>query len=146
MDGTFLLLLHSLLRYVLLILLVASIGFSLRGVLLKTPILVGHRAVAIWTVTTAHLQLVLGLILYIMRNWYIADHTTRIGRFWKMEHIGMMVIAVILITVGRVLSKKAHDEHKKQMHILIFFLIALLLILAAIPWPFLEVGYGRGWI
>lgn len=146
MDGTFLLLIHSILRYALLILLLLSIFFSLRGIITKAPILIGHRSIAIWTVITAHVQLVLGLILYIMRGWYAADHSTSIGRFWKMEHIGMMVIAIILITMGRVLSKKATNEYKKQLHILIFFVIALILILASIPWPFREVGFGRGWI
>lgn len=146
MDGTFFLMLHSVLRYVLLLLILASVCVSLRGLITKAPILVGHRALTVWTVMTAHIQLVIGLILYIIRGWHAADHSTAAGRFWKMEHIGMMVIAVILITIGRVLSKKAKDEFKKQLHIVIFFLIALLLILAAIPWPFMEIGYGRGWI
>jgi hypothetical protein len=94
----------------------------------------------------AHIQLFLGLALYIMRGWYQAESASRIGRFWKFEHIGMMVLAVILITVGRVLSKKARTEYKKQLYIAIFFLIALLLMFMAIPWPFRETGYGRGWI
>ncbi len=146
MDNTFLLLIHSILRYVLLLFLLVSILFSLRGVITKAPILIGHRAVTVWTVMVAHIQLVIGLILYIMGGWHMADHSSRLGRFWKMEHIAMMVLAVILITVGRVMSKKAKSEYKKQMHILVFFLIALLMILAAIPWPFREVGFGRGWI
>ncbi|MDQ3100829.1 MAG: cytochrome B [Bacteroidota bacterium] len=137
---------HSVLRYALLVLLLLSIFFSLRGIITKAPILIGHRAITVWTVVLAHTQVVIGLILYIMRGWYAADHTTSIGRFWKMEHIGMMLVAVILITVGRVLSKKADNEYRKQLYILVFFLIAVVLILASIPWPVREVGYGRGWI
>ncbi len=137
---------HSVLRYALLVFLLLSIFFSLRGIITKAPILIGHRALTVWTVVLAHTQVVIGLILYIVRGWHAADHTTSIGRFWKMEHVGMMLVAVILITIGRIRSKKAYDEYKKQLHILVFFLIALVLIMAAIPWPVREVGFGRGWI
>ncbi len=146
MDGTFFLMLHSVLRYALILLLLASIAVSLRGLITKAPILVIHRTITVWTVIAAHIQLVLGLILYFIRGSYALDHSTAIGRFWKMEHIGMMVIAIASITIGRVLSKKATDEYRKQLHIAVFFVIAMLLILAAIPWPFLEIGHGRGWI
>ncbi len=146
MDGTFLLLLHSILRYVILLLVAAAIIFSFRGVILRTPLLNGHRMITVMAVAVAHIQLFLGLILYIMRGWYQAPTDTRLGIFWKFEHIASMILAIALITIGRVLSKKAKTEYKKQLLVGIFFLIALLLMLMATPWPFREVGFGRGWI
>jgi ABC-type dipeptide/oligopeptide/nickel transport system permease subunit len=146
MDETFFLLMHSLLRYALLVLLIAAVIFSLRGVLLGTVLLNGHRAITVAAVALAHVQLAIGFILYIMRGWYRAPTNTMVQRFWKFEHLGMMLIAIILITVGRVLSKKAKGDHKKQLYIAVFFLIALLIMFWAIPWPFREIGFGRGWL
>jgi hypothetical protein len=51
----------------------------------------------------------------------------------------MMLVAVVLITIGRSSSKKAVDAVKKHKRIALFFLIGLIIILAAIPWPFSRV-------
>ena len=67
-------------------------------------------------------------------------------RFWKFEHIGTMVVAIVLITLGRVLAKRAKEERRKQLLVGVFFLLALVLILWAIPWPFTEIGHGREWL
>jgi ABC-type dipeptide/oligopeptide/nickel transport system permease subunit len=146
MDGTFLILLHSILRYGLLILVVMAVFFSLYGLITRTPVLIGHRQVTVWAVLLAHIQLVLGIILYIVRGWYKVAVDSRIDRYWKMEHIGIMLVAIILITMGRVLSKRAKDDRKKQIYVAVFFLIALLLMLMMMPWPYREIGFGRGWI
>ena len=56
-------------------------------------------------------------------------------RFFTVEHTLMMILAWILVHVGRTSVKRAADNDKhKQM--LISFGLALVLILAAIPWPF----------
>ena len=57
-------------------------------------------------------------------------------RFWTVEHTFGMLLAVILIQVGRTKSKKALDTNKKHKISLIYFSIGLLIILAMIPWPF----------
>ena len=62
-------------------------------------------------------------------------------RFFWVEHPLMMLLAIILITVAR---GKAKVLNYKAVSWLLF--IALILILAAIPWPFREiVGDGRKW-
>ena len=146
MDNPFLLFLHSLLRYGVLLTVAAAGIVHLRGFLLYRPILNGERALAIVAVIVCHVQLVIGLILYFSNFKRYSQMSGEMGRFWKMEHIGIMVIAVILVTVGRVLSKRAKDERVKQKRVAIFFLIALALILWAIPWPLTSVGHGRGWL
>jgi hypothetical protein len=45
---------------------------------------------------------------------------------------------IALITMGGVSVKKEKDNAKW------FYLVALLLILARIPWPFMEPGIARG--
>jgi predicted Na+-dependent transporter len=55
-------------------------------------------------------------------------------RFMAVEHISTMLLAIILIQVGRSLSKKATDAVVKHKRALIFFSIGMLLILSRIPW------------
>lgn len=93
-----------------------------------------------------HLQLVLGLVLYFISPKVVFDATSMkdsLLRFFLVEHIGLMIIAVILITIGYVKSDRAVDELKKQKQVLVYFSIALLLVLVSIPWPFR--GLGAGW-
>ncbi|HQV52606.1 MAG: cytochrome B [Flavobacteriales bacterium] len=132
---------HSLLRYAVLGT-VAVAGFAaLRGYLTKSPILSWERAAAIIGMILCHVQLVIGLLLYVTRYGSFEE---RFGagsdmlRFWKMEHIGTMIVAVALITIGRVLSKKTNTESSKQLRIAVFYLIGLLLMFAMIPWPFMA--------
>ena len=51
----------------------------------------------------------------------------------------MMLIAWILVHIGRSSVKKATTDAAKHKRMLAFFGIALLLILASIPWPFRDV-------
>jgi hypothetical protein len=146
MDSGFLSFFHSLLRYAVLIALLFAFIVNLRGMLAKRPILVGERMVTILAMVLCHVQLVLGLILYFMNLSAINQMVDPYKRFWKFEHIGGMVVAIALITVGRVLSKRAQEESKKQRHIVVFYGIGLLLILVSIPWPFREAFRSFGWL
>jgi chromate transport protein ChrA len=110
------------------------------------PILNLHRMAAIVSVVLAHTQLVIGLILYATRFSTYGDLEGRARTFWKFEHIGTMIIAVVLITLGRSLSKRSNDQRVKQMRVAVFFLIALALMLWATPWPFTTIGHGRQWL
>jgi hypothetical protein len=55
-----------------------------------------------------------------------------------------MIIAWILVHVGRVMVKKSSLSSSKFTKSLLFFGIALLLILIATPWPFRE-AVARPW-
>ena len=59
-------------------------------------------------------------------------------RFWTVEHITMMFIAIMVISIGRGQARRATDDLVKHKKITIFFGIGLLLIFFAIPWPFLK--------
>jgi cell division protein FtsW (lipid II flippase) len=65
------------------------------------------------------------------------DATTR---FWAVEHISSMLIAIVFITIGHISYKKTQNASKTT----VFYVIALLLIVLAMPWPFRE-GIGRPW-
>ena len=57
-----------------------------------------------------------------------------------------MIVAVVLAHIGRSRSKKATDDRGKFKRAAIFFGLAMLAVLLAIPWPFLAAGAGRGWL
>ena len=63
-------------------------------------------------------------------------------RFYGVEHLTGMVIAVILITIGRGVSKKSIPDAAKHKKTFWFFFVALIIILISVPWPF-RVGIGR---
>ncbi len=142
---------HSILRYILLIFILLSIYKSFSGWFGKKQYLPGDKKVALFTLISAHLQLVVGLILYFI------SPTVKVGmanmgaamkdpalRFWSVEHICMMLIAIILITVGYSTAKRAKNDETKHKRVAIFFLLALVVIFLAIPWPWSAVA--RGWM
>ncbi len=150
-----LLLFHSLLRWLVLIA-VASAGLvALRGYLQRAPILVWERMLSIVAMVLCHVQLLLGLIMYATRLKSYISESTRTGqtsltdsvvRYWRYEHITMMILAIALVTIGRAVSKRANTEPGKQLRVAIFYLIGLAVMLYAIPWPGTAMGQGRGWL
>lgn len=104
------------------------------------------RKINLFTTTATHIQLLLGLILYFMSVRVQFNSETMKDsalRFFTVEHTTMMLIAVILITVGNAMSKKAAEDAAKFKKTFTWFLVALIIILIAIPWPFR--GFGNAW-
>ena len=89
------------------------------------------------------LQVLLGLVLYGALSPFTAQAMQDFGaamrnpslRFWAVEHFTLMLLAAIVVHVGRVLARKTSDTGKKRMRLLVCFAIALLLIFIGIPWP-----------
>jgi heme A synthase len=65
-------------------------------------------------------------------------------RFFGMEHILLMVIAVTLATIGRKKAEKALEPAKKHKTILVWYMIVLTIIFLGIPWPF-RAALGGSW-
>lgn len=141
---------HSVLRWIILVLLLASIFMAFSGRKSGKPF-AANKKVYLFTLISAHLQLLIGLIQYFispsvkiaLANFGAAMKIAPL-RFVALEHLLMMLIAIALITVGYSKSKKAQDDSKKHRTVFVFYLIALIIILAAIPWPFR--GWGHEWI
>ncbi|WP_316745159.1 cytochrome B [Pedobacter antarcticus] len=123
---------HSGWRYLVIILLLVAFVNALIGYAGKKPYTEGNRKLNLFTLISAHIQLLLGFVLYFMHDWYRGDSAVAAQRYWKMEHIGMMVLAIILITVGNSRAKKAATDLIKHRSVFMYFGLALLLITAAI--------------
>jgi hypothetical protein len=102
----------------------------------------------------AHTQLVIGLYLYFAGPWGSANIRNLgfgavmkdgVARFYAVEHIFGMLVAIVLITIGRGAAKKAIPDGAKHRRGFWLFLVALIIMLATIPWPF-RAGIARPWI
>jgi hypothetical protein len=133
--------LHNLLRWAILIFLFISIfqAFSKKE---------GVRKSSLFLMISAHLTLLLGLYQYFtseVAGFKLIERMGGMGnvmkdafaRFWVVEHISVMLITIILITIAR---RKAKELNYRGA--LILFILSLLLVLAAVPWPFRE-GIAR---
>lgn len=133
--------LHSALRYVVLVLLVVAIVKSLIGWFSGKQFDKTDDRIGLFLMAAAHLQLVIGLVLYFVSP-LLEVALTDMGaamkdanlRFWAVEHITLMIVAIIAVTVGRVSTKKAATDLKKHQRSAIFYAIAFGLIMNAIPW------------
>lgn len=123
---------HSGWRYIVLILLVVAVVKALAGWLGKKSYTEGNRKLNVFTLISAHIQLLFGLALYFIGKWFAVDSSVAVGRYWKMEHIAIMIVAIVLITVGNSKSKKIADGVAKHKAVAIFFGIALILIIGSI--------------
>lgn len=134
----FLVHMHSGLRWVALILLLAAIinaGLKIKsGSYLKKD-----KMLNLFAMVVMHVQLLIGGIMYFMSgkvNFSEGWMKSPQFRFFGLEHLLGMVLAIILITVGRKKAEKAIDVAKKHKTILVWYLIGLIVVFASIPWPF----------
>jgi nitrate reductase gamma subunit len=105
----------------------------------------GDSLVAAITVHASHLQLLLGFILYFISSKVMFNKeamSSPILRFFTVEHIFMMLIAIAFLTIGNIKAKKASESKQKAKYIFWWFVAALVVIMAAIPWPFRALGSG----
>jgi hypothetical protein len=138
---------HSWVRWAVLILLVTVVVRAWRGRRARNAVWRPlderlHRAL----VAVADLQLLLGLWLYTVSPFaqaFLADpignQKVRILRFFGEEHIVMMLIAIALVHVGRVRSRRTADVTQRHRRVFAWTLAALIGVLASVPWPYFPV-------
>ncbi|KQS24868.1 hypothetical protein [Dyadobacter sp. Leaf189] len=130
---------HSGLRYVVLALLLAAIFTAYSNWRSGKQ---EDSKIYLFALIATHTQLLIGLVLYVMSPKVNFDLISeKVFRFFSIEHIFMMLIAIVLITIGRIKSKKmvGADRHRTVLY---FYTMALIIIIVAIPWPFRNLGSG----
>ncbi|WP_271765310.1 hypothetical protein [Aquimarina algiphila] len=140
---TTVLILHSLVKWLVLLALILTLYRSYKGYFYNLPYYKIDNSIRHWTVTIAHIQLVLGIILYAQspiiqyfwRNLKDAFYEMDIV-FFGLIHFLLMCSAIIVLTIGSALAKRKLNKKDKYKTTVIWFTIALLIILIAIPWPF----------
>jgi hypothetical protein len=132
--------LHSYNRYLLLAALVFVLYRAYTGWLGKKAYAKADNSASAALVGLAHLQLLLGSIQYFFTSAYTRTAFADMGaamknewlRYFAVEHIAMMTLAVACIQVGRTLSKKAAADHAKHRKLAIWTSVAVLLIVASL--------------
>lgn len=126
---------HSLLRYLILAGLLIVVVRSLMGWMNKKPYTGFDNKVSLYLFIFTHLQLLIGLVQYMISDVVQFNEGTMKNkelRYWAVEHITIMLIAIILITVARISAKKMTADEAKHKRMFVFNALALLLILLAI--------------
>ena len=145
-----LLVLHDLFRWLILVFAFWTVISAISGKISKREYTAGDGRANFFFMLGMDIQLLIGMILYFTNGWF--ESLKHIGesmkdpmvRFFTVEHSLMMIIAWILVHAGRISVKKATTSQAKFKKTLLFFGIALLIILIAIPWPFRE-AVARPW-
>lgn len=88
-------------------------------------------------------QLLLGLLLYAVLSPFVRLAMSDVAgamrdgdlRFWLVEHLTGMLIAIVLAHIGRVRIRRAPDDGSKLRLSGLFMGLALIVLLLSIPWP-----------
>lgn len=139
---------HEYVRYLILVALAFVLFRSFLGWFGRKPYEKMDNIGASALLGLSHLQLLTGLILYFGYSVYVKQDISAITdpelkswvRYFKMEHISMMVLAVALIQIGRIASKKAADPIVKHKKMAIYTAIAALLIVVTLAMKGLLIG------
>lgn len=144
--------LHNLLRWIIVILLLLSILKAYSGWKGKKTFAAWDGRIWLFTMIASHITLLLGLYQWLMGRYglltyEIPEGTSRMKdpfiRFFQVEHPVSMILAVLFITLGRGMAKKDLSDADKYRKAFLYFLVAALLLLVAVPWPFRGDTIGR---
>ncbi|MEN9972172.1 MAG: hypothetical protein RIS20_519 [Bacteroidota bacterium] len=135
---------HSGLRWVAIILLLLAIVNAFTAKTFEKK----HKMINLFTMITLHTQLIIGLIQYFITSgkvkFFDGWMKEAAYRFYGMEHLMGMLIAIVLITVGYSKSKRGTTDLEKFKPIKLYYVIGFILIIASIPWPF-RTALGGSW-
>ncbi len=137
-----LLAIHNILRWVVVLAGVGIIILNLTGLLRNREYGKNERIVSLVYTSSLDLQLLLGLVLYIflspLTRTAFADFSQAMSnpdlRFYAVEHIAGMIIAIVLAHIGSSRIKKMTGNLKKNRTGLLFFGLSLIVVLLSIPW------------
>ncbi|MDB5206423.1 MAG: hypothetical protein JWR72_1498 [Flavisolibacter sp.] len=144
---------HSIGRWIVLLLLLFAIFNSL--IAGNRPFIKSDNRLGLLLTIFSDLMLLVGIYLYVVgeRGYKLFAGYGSMGavmkdayaRFYAVEHMAGMLIAIILIHIGKAQARKPIGDKAKHRRTMIFYFLALLIILVSIPWPFRAIGTGRGW-
>lgn len=145
------LVLHNILRWGILLFGLWAVINAITGVISKRAYSSGDNKSGLLFMIFCDIQLLVGLILFFGNAWFDkmkagmgAVMKNGYDRFFTVEHAGMMILAWVLVHIGRASVKRAATDTAKHKKMLLFFGLALLIILVSIPWPF-RTEVARPW-
>jgi hypothetical protein len=132
---------HSYWAYLVLAILIFAVVNAVVGLTQKKQFKDKDLRIGLFTLIVAHIQLLIGSGWYFMSPWFQMLKTDAASvmkdksvRLLAIEHPITMILAIILITIGWSKHKKKTEDAAKFKTFVIFYGVALLLILSKIPW------------
>lgn len=136
--------LHSSVRWLVLFSLILAIGKGSIGILKNKDFSESDNKIRHITATISHIQLILGYFLYFnspLIKYFTSHFKTMINNyseitFFGLFHMILMFISILIITIGSALTKRKETSFEKFKTMTTWYLVALVIILISIPWPF----------
>jgi hypothetical protein len=133
---------HNMFRWLVLIVIVLAVAFAFIGWFRKRDWTKKDNITGLILTIFMDIQFLVGIILYAFVSPLTKAAFSDFGaamknsvlRFYAVEHLLLMIIALVLVHIGRSKSKKATAPWKKHRAAAIYYVIALVLILLGIPW------------
>jgi hypothetical protein len=137
---TFVLLLHSWVRWAAIALGIAATVAAFNS---RPADQTGAERWGLFLMMVLDIQMLLGLLLYLALSPLTAMAMQNFGgamrdpslRFWAVEHVVMMLFAVVIVHVGRVLARTARTPESRRIRLLVCLGLATAAMLIATPWP-----------
>ncbi|MGB1041902.1 MAG: hypothetical protein ACPGU6_00780 [Tenacibaculum sp.] len=128
--------LHSYWAYIVVAVLVYTVINAIIGLVQKKEFTHKEFRLGLFSLITTHLQFVIGILVYFMGGFQkgLGDMKDSAVRLLALEHPLMMIIAIALITIGWSKHKKQVKSETKFKTFIIFYGLALILVLSRIPW------------
>lgn len=132
---------HNVFRWLILIVFIIALTFSIAGWLSKNEWTKRDKVSGLLLTIFMDIQFVIGLILYAFVSPFTKAAFADFGaamqnadlRFYAVEHILIMLVALIFVHIGKSKTKKA-EAWKKHRVAAIWFGLSFILVLAGIPW------------
>ena len=142
MYPTFLLL-HSWLRWAVILLGLVAVIRAIAGAAGKRPWMAADDRISRLFMHMLDLQMLIGLVLYFLLSPITKAAMSDFGgamkvsavRFWAIEHWLGMVVGIALVHIGIARSRRVSDGPRRHRILAIFFVLAMIAILASVPWP-----------
>lgn len=131
--------LHSGMAYIVLAVLLLSFIYALINFTQNKPFTDSVRKASLVGLIAAHLQLLIGLILYFISPLGVSNFSGEamgdaMSRLYMLEHPLTMIIGIALITVGYSKAKRGTDDAARYKKLLIYYGLGIVFILIRIPW------------
>ena len=140
--------LHSFFRWFVVLSLCYALVRAISGYITGRPFSKTDNTIRHWTATIAHIQLVLGIMVYIKSPVirYFGAHFKEAIKEWDtvffaLVHAVVMLFAIVMLTIGSALTRRKTTDKEKFSTMLFWFAIAFVLIFIAIPWPFSPLAH-----
>ncbi len=128
--------LHYIISATFLIIAVILISRSITGIVKKLKYSFFDRFLSLIFIINLYLQLIFGLILFsnlgssLGYDYVSADGTVKMvsKRFWPIEHIALMIFALLIANLGFIFSNKSQESKSKYRNVLVYYCLAIVII------------------